>query len=38
MWVLVDFIHIYYMIAKLIAAGIVMVWNYVLKRRAVLGH
>ena len=38
MWILVDFIHIYYMIAKLIAAGIVMVWNYVLKRRAVLGR
>ena len=38
MWLLVDFAHIYYMIAKLIAAGIVMIWNYVLKRRAVLGH
>ena len=37
MWLLVDCAHIYYMIAKLIAAGIVMVWNYVLKRRAVLG-
>ena len=38
MWVLVDIIGIYYMIAKLIAAGIVMVWNYILKRRAVLGR
>ena len=38
MWLLVDFAHIYYMIAKLLAAGIVMIWNYVLKRRAVLGH
>ena len=38
MWVLVDIAGIYYMIAKLIAAGIVMVWNYVLKRRAVLGR
>ena len=37
MWMLVDLFGIYYMIAKLIAAGIVMVWNYVLKRRAVLG-
>ena len=37
MWLLVDCAHIYYMIAKLIAAGIVMVWNYILKRRAVLG-
>ena len=34
---LVDLLHIHYMIAKLIAAGIVMLWNYVLKRRAVLG-
>ena len=38
MWVLVDIAGIYYMIAKLIAAGIVMVWNYILKRRAVLGR
>ena len=37
MWMLVDLAGIYYMIAKLIAAAIVMVWNYVLKRRAVLG-
>ena len=37
MWSLVDLLHIHYMIAKLIAAGIVMLWNYVLKRRAVLG-
>ena len=38
MWALVDIIGIYYMIAKLIAAGIVMVWNYILKRHAVLGR
>lgn len=38
MWSLVDRAHIHYMIAKLIAAGIVMLWNYVLKRRAVLGR
>ena len=38
MWLLVDIAGIYYMIAKLIAAGIVMVWNYILKRRAVLGR
>jgi len=37
MWALVDLAHIHYMIAKLIAAGVVMLWNYVLKRRAVLG-
>jgi hypothetical protein len=37
MWMLVDLAGIYYMIAKLIAAAVVMVWNYVLKRRAVLG-
>lgn len=37
MYSLVDLAHIHYMIAKLIAAGIVMLWNYVLKRRAVLG-
>ena len=38
LWVLVDCAGIYYMIAKLIAAAIVMVWNYILKRRAVLGR
>ena len=37
MWSLVDLAHIHYMIAKPVAAGIVMLWNYVLKRRAVLG-
>ena len=34
MWVLVDGLSVYYMLAKIIAAGIVTVWNYVLKRRA----
>ena len=37
MWVLVDGLSVYYMLAKIIAAGIVTVWNYVLKRRALRG-
>ena len=38
MWVLVDGLSVYYMLAKIIAAGIVTVWNYVLKRRALRKH
>ena len=37
MWVLVDGLSLYYMLAKIIAASIVTVWNYVLKRRALRG-
>ena len=37
MWLLVEKGGIYYMLAKIVAAGVVMVWNYVLKRKAVKG-
>ena len=37
MWVFVEFIGIYYMIAKIFAAIIVTFWNYVMKRKAVKG-
>lgn len=35
MWGFVELMTIHYMIAKIFAAAIVMVWNYVLKRKAV---
>jgi len=35
MWFFVEIVGIYYLIAKLFAAGIVMIWNYILKRKAV---
>jgi len=34
MWIFVDFIHISYLIAKIITAVLVMIWNYVTKRKA----
>ena len=37
MYVFVDLFGIYYMIAKLFATGIVTIWNYVMKRRAIKG-
>ena len=37
MWLLVDKAGLYYMVAKLITSAIVMVWNYILKRKAVTG-
>lgn len=37
MWGFVDQLGMYYMLAKIFATGIVMVWNYVMKRRAVKG-
>lgn len=37
MWLLVDKDGLYYMVAKLITSAIVMVWNYILKRKAVTG-
>ena len=37
MWVLVSFLAVHYLVAKLIATAIVTVWNYVMKRRAVKG-
>ena len=35
MWGFVELMAIHYMIAKIFAAAIVMVWNYILKRKAV---
>ena len=37
MWVLVDGLGIYYMIAKLVATAVVTIWNYVMKRKAIRG-
>jgi len=37
MWGFVDLLGMYYMLAKIFATGIVMVWNYVMKRKAVQG-
>ena len=34
MWLLVDVIGLYYMMAKIVATGIVTIWNYVMKRYA----
>lgn len=34
MWIFVDLIHIYYMIAKIITVVLVMVWNYITKKKA----
>ena len=36
MWFFVDKIGIYYMIAKVISTVVVMFWNYVMKRKALL--
>lgn len=37
MWGFVDQLGMYYMLAKIFATGIVMAWNYVMKRKAVKG-
>lgn len=37
MWTLVDLAGVYYMLAKIIAAAVVTVWNFVLKRFALTG-
>jgi putative flippase GtrA len=37
MWFLVEKCGIYYMLAKIVAAAVVMIWNYFLKRKAVKG-
>jgi putative flippase GtrA len=34
MWLFVEKVLIYYLFAKIIVAGIVMVWNYILKNYA----
>lgn len=36
MWCLVDFMGLYYMLAKVAATGVVMLWNYVMKRKALV--
>ena len=35
MYGMVDFVKLNYMIAKIIATAIVMVWNYIMKRKAI---
>jgi putative flippase GtrA len=35
MWIFVDLMGIFYMIAKIFATAIVIVWNYIMKRKAV---
>ncbi len=37
MWIFVDLMGVYYMIAKIFATAIVTVWNYVMKRKALKG-
>lgn len=37
MWFFVEIFGIYYMLAKIISIIIVMAWNYIMKRKAVLG-
>ncbi len=34
MWFLVERAGVYYMLAKIFSAGVVMIWNYITKRRA----
>jgi len=34
MWIFVDLIHISYLIAKIITAVLVMIWNYITKKKA----
>lgn len=36
MWLFVEKMGIYYMISKVIATIIVMIWNYVMKRKAIV--
>lgn len=35
MWFLVEHIGLYYLLAKLVATGIVTLWNYVAKKKAI---
>lgn len=34
MWLFVDIAHVYYMIAKIITVVLVMIWNYITKKKA----
>ncbi|MBP1737134.1 MAG: sugar translocase [Oscillospiraceae bacterium] len=36
MWFFVEVFGVYYMLTKIIATGVVMVWNYVMKRKALV--
>jgi putative flippase GtrA len=38
MWFFVEMAGLYYMLAKIFSAGIVAVWNYVMKRKAMSGN
>lgn len=38
MWLLVDKLALHYMLAKIVATGVVMIWNYVMKRMALTGR
>lgn len=33
MWFLVEFVHIFYMVAKIITTMIVLIWNFIIKRK-----
>lgn len=37
MWLLVDGLGLYYMIAKIFASAVVTVWNYIMKHKVILG-
>ncbi|MDD2435554.1 MAG: GtrA family protein [Bacilli bacterium] len=32
MYVMVEFIHVYYMFSKIVATGVVMVWNFITRK------
>ncbi len=37
MWIGVEFLNLHYMLTKILATAIVTFWNYVMKRKAVMG-
>ena len=37
MWFLVEFMMLHYMVAKVFSTIVVTLWNYVMKRKAVMG-
>ncbi len=37
MWIGVEFLKLHYMLTKILATAIVTFWNYVMKRKAVMG-
>jgi len=38
MWMLVDGLALYYIFAKMISSAVVMIWNYIAKRRVLVGR